>query len=1098
MARCGGRAAALLILATAIPVALIASLERRATAVPGSLSYRSGGFIRETAKWDPPRRRFLISTFFDGGVAEIRLPGGRESADIVEREVVTDADVAGNASLGIAVDLKRDRFLVVYADLLHFRSAALASYDLQSGQRIFLTSLCGPDDELSFADDVAVDEVGNAYVTDATANKLWKVGSNGELLSVIRSSVFAQKKGWHRNFVGLNGIVCHPNGYLLVVHTAGGYLFKVDTLTEEVSLVQVTGSLLLGDGMELLSPTKLVVAGTPTARVVESSDDWKTAKVTAKLVGPLHRMAASVTVKEGKVYISHLLGLGFRRRTHVLVEADFTVASRPGGKKRQRGGCRNARSSLRGYCFLDFNRGGYVEHHWTFGKLRIFLGFSQDYLKLNALTVAEERSWSLAKASRHSGDLSLTLMDKTQKLSRGYGSSYVPDYRHAAEAVGESEGFCSPAHVGSETSCTPKRRCISLNADRCDGFYVPMEVVTLAKLSSSARKNLEARLRRDLEKVQKFQKKIIPSNAIKSNGVALSSSTDPLVKKQDLAAQNVSLLKHGVSGALESKKHAVTPSVALLMKQCETLLKRLMGHQYAWVFNSPVDVVKLNIPDYFTVIKQPMDLGTVQSKIASGVYSSPLDFAFDVRLTFNNAMTYNPPENGVHVMADVMRKFFETRWKAIEKKLISTDLAVKRVSSKQVPQPKKRKIPLDDHSTIMLDYKPMQKMSDDEKLSLSRHLSLIPELPHHIVDFLKRHTDNTSQNCEDELEIDFDSLGDDTLFELKKLLDQCLKDNCLEKPAKTDNCEIEILNESGLSSSSMHPCKVNERVDEEEDEYVDIGGNDPPTTRYSPIERLNVSGQRSSLGNSSCSSSSKSRSSSSDTESGSTFRSKSNIQVAVSPNSTKEQGYQAAPSYEKGLVNGVEKLEQGSNPKAESLKPNGSQEGENAPSDRQVSPDKLYRAALLRSRFADTILKAREKTLDQGEKKDPEKLRREREELERQQREERARLQAEAKAAEDARRRAEEEAAAEAKRKRELEREAARQALLQMEKTVVIHEGSVCLKDCSNEGIDEFKLGGSNPLEQLGLYIKADGDEEEEGDEPCNVLVNDVEEGEVD
>lgn len=39
--------------------------------------------------------------------------------------------------------------------------------------------------------------------------------------------------------------------------------------------------------------------------------------------------------------------------------------------------------------------------------------------------------------------------------------------------------------------------------------------------------------------------------------------------------------------------------------------------------------------------------------------------------------------------------------------------------------------------------------------------------------------------------------------------------------------------------------------------------------------------------------------------------------------------------------------------------------GENAPCERQVSPDKLYRAALLRSRFADTILKAREKALDQ-------------------------------------------------------------------------------------------------------------------------------------
>uniref|UniRef100_A0A9I9EEK2 Bromodomain-containing protein n=1 Tax=Cucumis melo TaxID=3656 RepID=A0A9I9EEK2_CUCME len=49
----------------------------------------------------------------------------------------------------------------------------------------------------------------------------------------------------------------------------------------------------------------------------------------------------------------------------------------------------------------------------------------------------------------------------------------------------------------------------------------------------------------------------------------------------------------------------------------------------------------------------------------------------------------------------------------------------------------------------------------------------------------------------------------------------------------------------------------------------------------------------------------------------------------------------------------------------------------------KASPDRLYRAALLRNRFADTILKAREK----GDKRDPEKVRMEREELERQQRE---------------------------------------------------------------------------------------------------------------
>ncbi|KAA0065631.1 putative bromodomain-containing protein [Cucumis melo var. makuwa] len=53
----------------------------------------------------------------------------------------------------------------------------------------------------------------------------------------------------------------------------------------------------------------------------------------------------------------------------------------------------------------------------------------------------------------------------------------------------------------------------------------------------------------------------------------------------------------------------------------------------------------------------------------------------------------------------------------------------------------------------------------------------------------------------------------------------------------------------------------------------------------------------------------------------------------------------------------------------------------------KASPDRLYRAALLRNRCADTILKAREKALEKGDKRDPEKVRMEREELERQQRE---------------------------------------------------------------------------------------------------------------
>ena len=66
-----------------------------------------------------------------------------------------------------------------------------------------------------------------------------------------------------------------------------------------------------------------------------------------------------------------------------------------------------------------------------------------------------------------------------------------------------------------------------------------------------------------------------------------------------------------------------------------------MKHKHGWVFNTPVDVVGLGLHDYHQIIKQPMDLGTVKSRLSKKEFGWPLDFASDVRLTFNNAKTYN-------------------------------------------------------------------------------------------------------------------------------------------------------------------------------------------------------------------------------------------------------------------------------------------------------------------------------------------------------------------------------------------------------------------------------------------------------------------------
>ncbi|XWS51369.1 hypothetical protein CRYUN_Cryun12cG0171000 [Craigia yunnanensis] len=752
------------------------------------------------------------------------------------------------------------------------------------------------------------------------------------------------------------------------------------------------------------------------------------------------------------------------------------------------------------------------------------------------------------------------LMGKSREYFKGGNSSgFTPGYRHVVETMGESEGFGSSGRVetemtASEDPCAPKRKCISLNADSYDNFGVPMQVLLLSKMSRPERRDLELRLKMELEQVRVLQKKVAPlGSSLGSSVIVLSPSTDnrscsdgkkrpPLENfnctvevlssqgmKRPLGGRNGARPKKSKSEHFEQKSTvAVSNSNAYLMKQCETLLNRLMQHNFGWVFNDPVDVVKLNIPDYFTVIKHPMDLGTVKKKIASGQYSSPLDFAADVRLTFSNAMTYNPPGNDVRYMAETLNKCFEVRWKTIEKKLpvtlhvdavpstTATPIEVE-TNSDILPLKKKKINPKD---TMFKPEPVRQIMTDQEKDYLSTELeSLLGELPENIVDFLKEQSSTEGQMSEEEIEIDIDALSDETLFKLRKLLDDYLLEK-QKNQAKAEPCEMELLNESGFSNSSMQPCKGNDQVDE----VIDIvGGNDPSTSSYPTVEIEKDLTHR----NSKCSSSS---SSSSESDSGSESDA---AKASVPVSSTKENldsgtnvdlknGNVAVPDDADLSLNEFGQVELNSRDKSSADEVEGHLEEESAPSERQVSPEKLYRAALLRNRFADTILKAREKALEKGEKGDPEKLRMEKEELERQQREEKARLQAEAKAAEEARRKAEAEAATEAKRKRELEREAARQALLKMEKTVDINENSQYMEDLemlrttndenlpnfmeetspshSQNGLGSFKLQGeSNPLELLGLYMKAD-DEDEEDEPPQSVPqpVNDVEEGEID
>lgn len=81
-----------------------------------------------------------------------------------------------------------------------------------------------------------------------------------------------------------------------------------------------------------------------------------------------------------------------------------------------------------------------------------------------------------------------------------------------------------------------------------------------------------------------------------------------------------------------------------LRAMCKKILKKLMKSENCMYFLEPVDWKALNLPHYPTIIKHPMDLGTIKTKLERGEYGSVDDFAYDVRLVFKNCLKFNQEE----------------------------------------------------------------------------------------------------------------------------------------------------------------------------------------------------------------------------------------------------------------------------------------------------------------------------------------------------------------------------------------------------------------------------------------------------------------------
>jgi len=144
----------------------------------------------------------------------------------------------------------------------------------------------------------------------------------------------------------------------------------------------------------------------------------------------------------------------------------------------------------------------------------------------------------------------------------------------------------------------------------------------------------------------------IPSQSPKG----ITDRSHRAVKKRKIDSDNI------IVGDIKDSDEELQLPIELY-NHCHSILEDLMNHKYSHPFNQPVDPVALKIPDYFDVIKHPMDFGTISKQFKKNLYNSEEDFEKDILLVFDNAMIYNASGSDVYVMAQTLKKVFKNHWK---------------------------------------------------------------------------------------------------------------------------------------------------------------------------------------------------------------------------------------------------------------------------------------------------------------------------------------------------------------------------------------------------------------------------------------------------
>jgi sugar lactone lactonase YvrE len=291
--------------------AMVVSAQDAPPPGPRAINIKLDNLFPEGIEYNPTNDTFLISSLGGGGVYAITLDG-RFSAFVQDQRL--------KATAGLHVDVRNNRLLVASTDLSGNGPVGLGIYNLSDGGAIDYVDLTGLTQGRHFINDVAVDDRGNAYVTDSFAGAIYRVDARG------KASIFLQDPSFQGDFV-LNGIDYNPDGYLVAVRAPGLIRIPLDdpqNFRDLRSKWDYSGA----DGLHFLPDGNLLVVSNSQGKVfaIASDDQYQSATPIGRFdTGTVFPTTVAARGEEIYVLYAHLDKMGNNFNDFRIVRVKFSA-----------------------------------------------------------------------------------------------------------------------------------------------------------------------------------------------------------------------------------------------------------------------------------------------------------------------------------------------------------------------------------------------------------------------------------------------------------------------------------------------------------------------------------------------------------------------------------------------------------------------------------------------------------------------------------------------------------------------------------------------------------------------------------------------------